>query len=74
MELIMDKNTAVRTATIDECITLLSFVLQETEEIFKAEYDESYDFEGTEKLCHEAYCEGLTDAIQKISKLKHKNI
>lgn len=41
----MDKNTAVRTATIDECITLLSFVLQETEEIFKAEYDESYDFE-----------------------------
>ncbi|WP_147329945.1 hypothetical protein [Agathobacter rectalis] len=70
----MDKNTAVRTATIDECITLLSFVLQETEEIFKAEYDESYDFEGAEKLCHEAYCEGLTDAIQKISKLKHKNI
>ena len=70
----MDKNTAVRTATIDECITLLSFVLQETEEIFKAEYDESYVFEGAEKLCHEAYCEGLTDAIQKISKLKHKNI
>lgn len=34
----MDKNTAVRTATIDECITLLSFVLQETEETFKLEY------------------------------------
>ena len=48
----MDKNTAVRTATIDECINLLSFVLQETEETFKTEYDENYDFEGTEKLYH----------------------
>lgn len=70
----MDNKTAVRTATIDECINLLSFVLQETEETFKTEYDENYDFEGAEKLYHEAYCEGLTDAIQKIYKLKHKNI
>lgn len=70
----MDNKTAVRTATIDECINLLSFVLQETEETFKTEYDENYDFEGTEKLYHEAYCEGLNDAIQKLSKLKYKNI
>ena len=70
----MDKNTAVRTATIDECINLLSFVLQETEETFKIEYDDNYYFDETEKLCHEAYCEGLNDAIQKLSKLKYKNI
>ena len=70
----MNKNTAVRTATIDECITLLSFVLQETEETFETEYDEHYDFEGVEKLCHKAYCEGLAEAIRKISNLKYKNI
>lgn len=70
----MDKNTAVRTAAIDECINLLSFVLQETEETFEIEYDDNYYFDETEKLCHEAYCEGLNDAIQKLSKLKYKNI
>lgn len=70
----MDKNTAVRTATIDECINLLSFVLQEIEETFETEYDKNYDFDEAEKLCHEAYCEGLNDAIQKLSKLKYKNI
>lgn len=70
----MDNKTAVRTATIDECITLLSFVLQETEETFKTEYDDNYYFDEAEKLCHEAYCEGSNDAIQKLSKLKYKNI
>lgn len=66
----MNENNLIRTNTIDECITLLSFVLKQTEDTFKAEYDETADFDSVESSDHNAYCEGLEDAIKKISELK----
>lgn len=59
-----------KTETINECINLLQFVLKQTKDTFKSEYDKNNDITGKEKLSHEAYCEGLQDAIKKIKKLK----
>ena len=59
-----------RTETINECINLLQFVLKETKDTFKDEYNEDFDVTGKEKVYNEAYCEGLHDAIKKIKKLK----
>lgn len=59
-----------RTETINECVNLLQFVLKETKDTFKSEYNEDFDVTGKEKVYNEAYCEGLQDAIKKIRKLK----
>ena len=59
-----------RTETINECVNLLQFILKETKDTFKSEYNEDFDVTGKEKLSHDAYCEGLQDAIKKIRKLK----
>lgn len=39
-----------RTETINECINLLQFVLKETKDTFKSEYDEDFDITGKEKV------------------------